>query len=101
MATKKKKKTAKKKAVVQPSSTNAGRRKPFDLKPSKQVKEFREGTKRATLIKLLKKGASFEACMKATGWNHATCYEGIKLLNTKVGFGITESNKGVIRLVTK
>lgn len=98
-----KKATKAAKAAKKPAKKSAGERaprarKPFDFKPRKNIKEHRPDTKRATCIKLLTKGATFDACRKATGWDHRTCYEGIRLLNTHLGYGLTENANGVIKL---
>ena len=76
-------------------------RKPFDCPFTGTVKPYREGTKRALVINMLKSGATFEEIMGATEWNHRTAYDGIKLIHTSVGYGLSESSTGVIRLVTK
>lgn len=76
-------------------------RKTFDLPAKAKIKEHREGTARAKAVETLKKGATFEAVQKATGWkNHRHAYEGIRLLNTHLGYGIKE-NDGVIKIFTK
>lgn len=92
-------KTAKKAKASKVSKDRA--RKLFDLKPRSSIKEHREGTARDKAVKVLKKGATFEAVQKATGWTkHRHAYEGIRLLNTHLGYGITEKD-GIIRLTTK
>ena len=76
-------------------------RKLFDLKPRSSIKEHRDGTARAKAVKVLLKGATFEQVQKATGWTkHRHAYEGIRLLNTHLGYGIIEKD-GVIKLITK
>jgi len=90
----------KKKKVVKTGEVN--RRKVISCDPKDKVKGYRDGTKRAELIRLLgrKAGATIAECMKATEWNYKTCYEGIKLLNTYVGYGLEENEKsGKIKLV--
>jgi len=96
-------KPAKVKKVKAAKKSNGERkpraRKPFDFKPRKNIKAHREGTKRDTVIKLLTgKGATFEQIMKKTGWDHRTAYEGTRLLNTHLGYGLTEKD-GVIKIV--
>ena len=71
-----------------------------------EVKQHRAGTKRATVVELLtsKKGATFvqvqeEIAKRFPGgeWNDATCYEGIKLIHSSLGYTLTQDDKGVIR----
>lgn len=71
-------------------------RKMFDLPASKVIKPHREGTKRDIALKLLLKGATFEEIQKACGWNRKDCYEGIRLLNTHLGYGLKENATGSI-----
>jgi hypothetical protein len=68
-----------------------------------EIKNVRPGTHRATLVELLstKEGASFEECQAATGWDKKTCYEGIRLLHSYVGYGMTQDAEGRIKLKTK
>jgi hypothetical protein len=68
-----------------------------------EIKNVRPGTHRATLVDLLsrKEGASFEECQAATGWDKKTCYEGIRLLHSYVGYGMTQDAEGRIKLKTK
>lgn len=79
------------------------RRVRFSASAKAEIKGHRQGTKRATLIKLLgrDKGASMAECEAATGWDYKTCYEGIKLLNTYTGYGLSEDEEGRIRLTLK
>lgn len=99
----KKKEVKKAKTPRKPAGERKTReRKPFDLAPSKAIKEHRDGTARAKAIAVLKKGATFAEVQQATGWKlHRHCYEGIRLLNTHLGYGVKEDDKGTIRLVTK
>jgi hypothetical protein len=91
----------KKTAKANPSSNGERARKTFDLPAKAKIKEHREGTARAKAVDVLKKGATFEALQKATGWkNHRHAYEGIRLLNTHLGYGVKEAN-GVIKIFTK
>ena len=73
-------------------------RKSFNFEVREKIKRHRKGTKRAQLVTLLTIGASYEQVMEKFGWSNRNAYEGIKLLHSKLGYGITETN-GIIRLV--
>lgn len=77
------------------------RRKKFEARVSGEIKEPRDGTKRAVVARLLrrKNGVTVQDVMKELHWSYATAYEGIKLLNTQNGFGLTEDENGRIKLV--
>jgi len=84
--------------LVAPAPTFSGRKK-FNVEPRPGgVNRYRLGTKRHKLIEALTKGATFEECMAATGWDYKVCYENIGLLNTYVGFGLREDENRVIRV---
>lgn len=91
----------KKKTGAQATGTGKtrGRKKTFNLKKRAIIKGHRPNTKRAILIDLLSTGATFAECQEATGWDYKTCFEGMKLLNTFVGYGMEEDENGVIKLV--
>lgn len=74
-------------------------RKKFNYPFTGKIRSYREGTKRAALIEVLQGGATFDHCMVATGWSYKVCYENIWLLHFFVGFGLSEGDDGVIRLV--
>lgn len=97
---KKAKKAKAPKAKKAKEDDSGARRGAFDLKPANTIKGHREGTKRAKIIALLSKGATVDECMKATGWDRKTALEGIRLLNSYVGYGLKEDDKGVIKLVS-
>lgn len=75
----------------------------FRLPPKgKTFLPHREGTNRAKLIQLLSRqnGATFEECREACDWDKKTTYEGIRLLNALLGYGLfhkTQKN-GEIRI---
>ena len=48
---------------------------------------------------LLRNGATVEEVMDLTGWNVRQAREGISLLHTYCGFGLTQDSDGVITLV--
>lgn len=74
------------------------KRKVFNLKRKDEIKDHRPGTKRALVVSLLTRGASFEEIKDETGWNDAQAFQGIKLINTYLGHGIQETENGVIAL---
>jgi len=76
-----------------------GPRTPFDLPASDEISTHREGTKRATLIEMLKEGATIEEVMKKIDWDRRTAFEGIRLLHKSLGYGLKENTAGVIKLV--
>jgi len=85
-----------------PAQASGGtRRKRFDEPYQGFTKPCREGTKRAKIVALLTKGATFHECMEATGWDQRTCYDGIKLVHKDLGYGLTEDEDGIIELLTK
>jgi hypothetical protein len=75
-------------------------RKPFDLPLMDPVTEPREGSKRCAVRDMLKKGATLETVMETIGWDRRTALEGIRLVHKACGYGLTESDKGLIKLVT-
>lgn len=100
------KKVAAKKDVKKEAPKKAAKgtraRKLFDLPFKAPLKTHREGTARDKAIIILKKGATFAEVQKATGWTlHRHCYEGIRLLNTHLGYGVKEDDKGLIKLSSK
>lgn len=68
---------------------------------NKPILEHREGTNRAKAIQLLsrKNGATVAEVEKATGWNTKQAREGIRILHSRLGYGIKEDDKGHVRLV--
>ncbi len=90
---------AKKTAKKAPRKTGEIRDPSFDLKPARKLADVRENTKRARVIQMLAKGATIQQVMSTIGWDRKTAFDGIKLLNTKVGYGLKSNDKGVIRLV--
>lgn len=91
---------ATKKAPKTESEGEGKARKTFDLPAFQVIKPHREGTKRDVAVKLLLKGATFEKIQEVNGWNRKDCYEGIRLLNTHLGYGLKEDDKGVITAFT-
>jgi len=71
----------------------------FDYPAGKELKAFREGTKRAKVVEMLKDGATFEQVQKACGWSRKDAYEGIRLVNSRVGYGLKQLPDGKIKLV--
>lgn len=84
-----------------PSEPGSKRRTKFDFEPYDEIVEPREGSKRAAVARLLrrKNGATVQEIMDEIGWTYATTYECLKLLHTTNGFGMSEDEKGRIRLV--
>ena len=72
--------------------------KSFNMAPQTELKKFREGTKRAKVIELMTRdgGATFSELMLATGWDDKTAYEGVRLVNLYVGYGLKTSEDGHI-----
>lgn len=72
--------------------------KAFNMAPQADLKKFREGTKRAKVIELMLKdgGSTFAQIMTETGWDDKTAYEGIRLINLYVGYGLKTSEDGHI-----
>lgn len=85
---------------TRPGAEGVGRRKALQLSSKSEIKGHRDGTKRATAITLMKRtdGATFDEMMEATGWNYKTCYEGVKLVNTYVGYGLQEDETGRVKI---
>lgn len=79
---------------------DVARRKRFSIESRDKIKSHRAGTKRAKVIDLLSRdgGATIEDVMKANGWDYRTAFEGIKLVATYVGYGLTEDDEGNIEL---
>ncbi len=91
-------KGSKKKSSKKSEVKRGRRRKLFDLPYLGEIQKHREGTKRDTLVAMLTPGATFEEVMHQFDWNAKTAYEGIKLLNTHLGYGVKESSDGTIKL---
>lgn len=100
-------KTSKPRAARTPAEPKPSEPKPeakpkmtsFNMSPLSEIKKFREGTKRATVIGMLvnEGGATFAEVMEATGWDHKTAYEGVRLINLYVGYGLrTDAETGKI-----
>lgn len=87
-------------AKARPASTLDGpaRRKLISFPEAKAIKPHRTGTKRSQIIDLLRKGATIQQVMDATGWGYKDAYDGIKLLNVYLGHGLEENVNGVITL---
>jgi len=71
-------------------------RKLFDCtgKKSEEIKAHRPGTKRDQAFQALRDGATFEEIQELCGWNQTDCAQGIKLLSTKLGYGLVEAMEG-------
>lgn len=72
--------------------------KAFNMAPQTELKKFRDGTKRAQIIGLMLRegGATFNELMTETGWDDKTAYEGVRLINLYVGYGLKTSEDGHI-----
>lgn len=71
----------------------------FNMAPKSEVKTPRGGTKRATVVHLVTRegGATLEEIMQETGWEKKTAYEGVRLVNQYVGYGLrTDPESGKI-----
>ena len=78
-------------------------RKVFSFEPFSIIKYHRPNTARDRAVKILAraKGATFEEVQAVTGWDlHRHAYEGIRLLNTHLGYGIREKD-GRIQIYAK
>ena len=62
----------------------------FNLAQSAEIKNHRPGTKRAMVVEMLtaEHGATFAEIMVATGWDRKTAYEGVRLCNLFLGYGM-------------
>ncbi len=75
------------------------RRIKFDYQPDPDgIREARPGTKRARVVELLRAGTTLEDVQEAIGWNRMTAIEGIRLVATKLGWGMRQDEDGVIRV---
>lgn len=75
------------------------RKKKFSGEPRLPIMPYRQGTKRAALIELLLKGATFVECQAALGGaTYKQTYANIFMLHKYFGFGIRESDDGVIQI---
>ncbi len=75
-------------------------RKPFNFSPAKEIKEHRLGTKRDRVIGMLssKEGATMEEVRAETGWNAVQSFQGVILIHTYLGHGLSEDDEGRIRI---
>ena len=81
------------------SQTPHGRaRKTFKLPATGVIRNYKRGTIREKLIKLLLKGGTFEEAQRVTGWGYHQTYDAITMLHIYTGFGVKENRKGVIKL---
>lgn len=65
-----------------------------------EIRPPREGSSRAKVVELLKKGTTLEEVMKETGWTRAQAVPGIRLVHHKCGYGIrTQKSDGKLKLV--
>lgn len=71
----------------------------FPARPAGEIKDHRSGTKRATVIGLLRQGATMQQLMSATGWDYKTAYDGVKLVHSYLGYGLREDESGVVTLI--
>lgn len=62
----------------------------FNYPPEKVIRPFREGTKRAQVVKMLQRerGASLDEIIEAIGWDRRTAQEGIRLIHVHLGYGL-------------
>jgi len=75
------------------------KRKPFIWPVKDEIKPHRAGTKRAFVVETLTTtGATFDEVAEHCGWDKPTCYEGIKLIHSALGYGLFEdTSTGIIR----
>lgn len=73
----------------------------FTLPVKDEVKQAREGSKRARVVELLSRpeGVTHAQVMAEIGWDSKTAYEGIRLVHAFLGFGLREDADGNIFLV--
>lgn len=76
------------------------KRKKWNFPPRQTIQGYRQGTKRAKLIEMLLKGATFEECQEMLGTYYKLCYCCIYQLHNHLGFGIRENDDGVIQIYT-
>lgn len=74
----------------------------FNLKARKDRSEIRKGSKRARVLQMLqrKNGATIQEVMSDIGWDRKTAFDGIRLIHTKVGYGLKTDDNGRIRATT-
>lgn len=65
-----------------------GRRMRFRFRPDGEIKEPKDGTKRAQLADLCRRGTTFRQIRETIGWDTRTAYEGVRLLHFVHGFGL-------------
>jgi DNA-binding MarR family transcriptional regulator len=75
-------------------------RKAFDFKPKKEQRGVKAETKRAKVLEMLLKGATFDEVKEANQWDQRTTYEGIRLIHGYVGYGLRETAEGKIQAYT-
>ena len=81
-------------------SNKKSRRQPFEKPRKTIIKKLQKGTKREMLLCLLEgSGSTLEEVMVEIGWDRSTALEGIRLMHTFVGYGLTESEDGRIKVV--
>lgn len=86
-------------SISTPIFHGRGRRLQFNLPFSGKTKSHRKGTKRAKVIELLSKGCKFEVIRQALGWTNKQASDAIRDLHRYLGYGVSESDVGIIRLV--
>jgi len=77
--------------ALAPAAPAAPKHKLFNLKQADAIRAHRPGTKRAKVVEMIKRdgGATFEEIMTAIGWDAKTAYEGVRLVNQYLGYGMT------------
>ena len=77
-------------------------RKKFYWPPKTEIRPHLPNTKRAKVVQMLRSetGARFEDIKAACGWDDLQGYEGVKLINAYLGYGISETDDGIIRAFT-
>jgi hypothetical protein len=78
-----------------------GRTKPLACEPANEIKPHRPGTRRATVIALLRRGTTIEEIAKATRWGRNDVREAIRQIHRDLGYGIEERADGQLSLLSE
>lgn len=73
---------------------------PVDL-PIKPHRTTQDSKRRKIIDVCLGKGATFEQLQKLCDWDARTLIDGLNLLHKKLGYGMSEDENGVIKLLVK
>lgn len=66
-----------------------------------KIKPYSLGTKRATLIAMLRKGTTRKQIEEVLGWGLTVARQNIRIVHRVHGYGIKEDDQGVLRLISR